>query len=80
MEGAFSICALAMETTRGARTAFIHVCKSGLGTQKGFTGAKALVAMIGKGLKQRTEYSRIKKFCGSGYLISTRVPGTRERL
>jgi hypothetical protein len=36
------------------------------------------VGMIGKGLKQRTEYSRIK-FCGSGYLISTRVPGIRER-
>lgn len=23
--------------------------------------------MIGKGLEQRTEYSRIKKFCGPGY-------------
>ena len=40
VEGAFSICALAMETTRGARTAFIHICKSGLGAQKGFTGEK----------------------------------------
>lgn len=51
VEGAFSICALAVETARGARAAFVHVCKSGVGAQKGSPGAEGLVGMIGKGTK-----------------------------
>lgn len=51
MEGALGIRALAMETTRGAGIAFVHVCGSGLGAQKGFTGAEGLMGMIGQGLE-----------------------------